>query len=1125
MVAAVLVLVGFVGVLAAAGALSGGRPVSVPVWAVAEIEARMNRALLQQAGAEGALSLGGVTFGMASGDAGPEMRITDLRWLAPGGATLARLPEVRAGFDGAALLTGAVRPTWLRLTGPQITLRRGLDGRIDLAFGDGLAGARPPASFGALMAAVDDVFDLPALAGLRAIEAEAATITLEDRRARRVWTMGDGRIALLNSDDAVTLDLGVGLVGGGAAPATARLTFVTARGNAQSRLSARVDQVAAADLAAQSPLLAFLAVIDAPLSGDLRADFDAAGGLAGLEGALALGAGALRPVEGAAPVAFESARIAFAHDAARGRMEFPDLAFDSSTLRLAASGHAYLPAPDDPAPAFLGQVRLHQVWVDPEGLFTEPVHFSDGAFDLRLRLDPFSVDLGQLALVEQGRRLLASGRLAAGPEGWIVALDLELDAIRHDRLLALWPLRLVPRTRDWLAQNVQEGLLFDVRAALRLRPGSAPVLSLRYEFADADVRFIRTLPPIEGGHGHATIDGQTYTMVLDRGRVTPPEGGEIAVTRSMFRVPDITEKPPRAEVRLDTDSSVTAALSLLDQPPFGFLTRARLGVDLAQGRATVRTDLRLRLMDRIAPADVEFEVTGALRDVVSDRLAPGRVIAADRLDLRADPGGITIAGQGRLGRVPFDAAWRQDFLPPSDVPLPLAVSAADAAVPADRETGPRPASDAAPEMAPDPVRRGPGSTVRGSLTLSEAFAAEFLSGLPPRSLQGEGRASFEIALDRDAVPRFSLTSDLRGVAVRIDDIGWSLPAATPGRLEVAGRLSAPAAIDRLLLEAPGLLARGSVELRPDGTMGRLVLSDLRLGDWLRGVAEITGQGPGRPPKVALLSGNADLRRLPPARTAGAATAAGAPAAGGPVTVALDRVTVTGGIDLTGFRGTFTTGARSGGSFTGRINGTAPVTGQMEATARGNAFRIRSDLAGEVLAAAGLFPNAFGGKLDLTLFPTGQPGSFDGNLAIADVRVRNMPVLAELLNAISIVGLLEQLGSSGLLFHQAQAVFRLTPDGVNLTQAAAVGASIGVSLEGVYDSRREELDLRGVISPVYLVNSIGAFMTRPGEGVFGFNYRVRGPAAAPRVTVNPLSVLAPGFVREIFRRPAATLDPP
>ena len=77
--------------------------------------------------------------------------------------------------------------------------------------------------------------------------------------------------------------------------------------------------------------------------------------------------------------------------------------------------------------------------------------------------------------------------------------------------------------------------------------------------------------------------------------------------------------------------------------------------------------------------------------------------------------------------------------------------------------------------------------------------------------------------------------------------------------------------------------------------------------------------------------------------------------------------------------------------------------------------------------------------------------------------------------------------------------------------------MGISADGLYDMQARQLDLQGVVSPVYFLNGIGSILTRRGEGLFGFNYRMAGPAADPSVRVNPLSILTPGAFRQIFRR--------
>ena len=63
----------------------------------------------------------------------------------------------------------------------------------------------------------------------------------------------------------------------------------------------------------------------------------------------------------------------------------------------------------------------------------------------------------------------------------------------------------------------------------------------------------------------------------------------------------------------------------------------------------------------------------------------------------------------------------------------------------------------------------------------------------------------------------------------------------------------------------------------------------------------------------------------------------------------------------------------------------------------------------------------------------------------------------------------------------------------------------------------------MISPLYLLNGIGSVLTRAGEGLFGFNYKLRGVAGAPKVSVNPLSILTPGMFRDLFRAAPPTLD--
>ncbi|NND42617.1 MAG: hypothetical protein HKO04_11140, partial [Silicimonas sp.] len=114
--------------------------------------------------------------------------------------------------------------------------------------------------------------------------------------------------------------------------------------------------------------------------------------------------------------------------------------------------------------------------------------------------------------------------------------------------------------------------------------------------------------------------------------------------------------------------------------------------------------------------------------------------------------------------------------------------------------------------------------------------------------------------------------------------------------------------------------------------------------------------------------------------------------------------------------------------------------------------------------------------------------------------------------------IDQLSGPGILFNTVDGQFRLTRNRLTLREAAGVGGSLGISADGIYDLRAGAMDFRGVISPVYFLNGIGAAFSRRGEGLFGFNYRITGSVDEPNVGVNPLSILTPGFFRQIFRSP-------
>jgi hypothetical protein len=178
----------------------------------------------------------------------------------------------------------------------------------------------------------------------------------------------------------------------------------------------------------------------------------------------------------------------------------------------------------------------------------------------------------------------------------------------------------------------------------------------------------------------------------------------------------------------------------------------------------------------------------------------------------------------------------------------------------------------------------------------------------------------------------------------------------------------------------------------------------------------------------------------------------------------------------------------------------------------------------VLKGAGLLRTVSDGKMSLSLVPVrGQRGTYDGKLKILGTRLRNAPAIGAILDAISIVGLIDQANGPGIFFSDVEARFRLSPQQLILTKSSAVGPSMGVALDGYYNLSSGKMDMQGVLSPVFFLNGIGQLIARQGEGLIGFNFTIKGRVDEPRVGVNPLSALTPGLFRDIFRRPPPKLN--
>ena len=184
-------------------------------------------------------------------------------------------------------------------------------------------------------------------------------------------------------------------------------------------------------------------------------------------------------------------------------------------------------------------------------------------------------------------------------------------------------------------------------------------------------------------------------------------------------------------------------------------------------------------------------------------------------------------------------------------------------------------------------------------------------------------------------------------------------------------------------------------------------------------------------------------------------------------------------------------------------------------------------AGALLHALDLFDNIRGGRLTIVgRTDPAKPGSaLAGRIEMNDYEAVNAPALARLLNAASPTGFAELVEGRSISFAKLTGEFRWEEalKKIWFKNVRTSGSALGLTMEGLLDVGADRAELQGTIVPVYGLNRLlgiipllGDIVTGgEGQGIFSATYRIEGSSATRHISVNPLAVLAPGFLRNLF----------
>lgn len=741
--------------------------------------------------------------------------------------------------------------------------------------------------------------------------------------------------------------------------------------------------------------------------------------------------------------------------------------------------------------------------------FPEPVTVAAATLSAVADLDEGRVDLERMTLDLGGPTMEGAGwatlpketepggNVPGGNviiEAAVTAREVPVDALGH-----LWPLGVGKNAREWVTRNLSHGTVREATATVGLAgplDRSSPIKRTHFDATilgeDITVDYFHPLPAVTNAGVEATTDGKTFAIRTKGGRIDDVQLGDGSVLIS-----GLDDGNEFMDVQIPLRGPVRTILTVIDSPPLGYPSRLDLDPKRTQGTADAQLHIRFPLLVDLKVEDLNLEVAAKLRGVGIEKVAAGLTATDGDLTLALDMKSMGVKGTTKLDGIPVAIDWKEQF---------------------------------------SSTAKGPRTriTVKGDIDANDLRS----HGIDlAEHVEGPMGADILFTVDQKHKLALSAALNLEKTRLRIDELGWEKKPGVPG----SGKLALEFQKDRvtrvtgLTVDAGGLRAQAVVELaQPTMAVSKVQVSQLsvgqtdlkadvtvrpaRDGEKLGYAGTITGQSLDA---RALMGRNSSPNRKPEPPD-GKATPLD-------FAIRLNRVVFGDGRYLSEVAGRMT---RDGRSWTlldlnARTGGDGTASVRYLPNAKGfHDVAVTASNAGDALRALDLTDRMQGGALTLT-GRTVEPRAdapIEGALELKDYTLVDLPVLARILNAISPSGFAEMMGGGkGIHFGRLAGDYRKEGRLLTLKDLRTSGSALGLTLQGEVDIDTSTANLKGTIVPLYGLNRLigqipllgDALSGGEGQGIFSATWHVQGPLSDPDVSVNPLAVLAPGFLRNLF----------
>ena len=1051
------------------------------------------------------------------------LRLRDIVVRARDGAVIASAPKAEVGLSGTSLLTGHVQATRLSLIGARMAVRVDPDGQVNvfagaeqrpIAAAPVVAAAVPQAglitgsipnaprqngdaasqqdSFAALLGWFDSLdalgFDGRELAE---VGLKNGSLVVDDSRSGKRWSFDNINFSLTRPREG---GVAFAITSSGTDGPWSLTATVTPQGEGRRRIEAVMRDVSPKDVLLALRVEDDTFEADMPISAIVHAEIAADGTVQMAKVRIIAGAGFIGAGHTpASRMLLDETSVEMHWDAAKRVLHIPvDVHAGANRIRFLA----HLQPPPQPGDAWTLVVNNGSAMLGSTERTRDPPLVLDRIV-LLARIDPVKrrivVKQGDLMGMAGGVSLSAEVDYSeAEPRLSMGVIGTRMTVLTLKRL---WPAFIVPPLRAWVIDHFPSGTVEHLEIATdapwnTLKPGGPPVPDggMSGEISGTvSLKPIDTLPAIRDANLVAKFTGRTATVTLGRGTVDLPSGRKITVSNGVFEVPDTAIKGPPSRLRLKLDGPADAAIELAAMEPLRGASGIQLDAATTRGAVAARLELAMPLKEDLPKGAVVYKVEADVTNFSAEKLVRGLKAEAPVLRVTATPKEFTVNGDARIGNALVAVDYRKS---------------------PDGEAEAR-----AQTVLDDAARTYLGFDLGGTLT-----------GSIPIKFSGKIAAG-------DGDNRFAVDADLTQAKVADLLPGWNKAAGKPARATfILIEKAQSRRIEDLLLEGSGTRVKGNLELDANGELVMANFPAFALSDGDKAAVKAE-RGSDGTLKVNVRGDLYDGRGFIKSMASGPSDP-NQPRA----TYDLDldvKIGVVVGHHGETLRGLDVRLSRRAGqirmlAMNAKIGLDAPLTADLRGRAGRQLVHIESADAGTLFRFTDMYPRIAGGRMVVDMDPpSGDQTPREGRLEIREFAVRGESALDRVASSAPPSDYSAYRSapprSQGVEFTQMRVDFTRSPGRLSIREGSVYGMAVCATMDGQIDFLREDVRLRGTFIPACALNNIpsqipvlGLLMGGPKEGLLGVTYEVVGPPNGMVLRVNPMSAVAPGFLREIFK---------